>query len=145
MMAFEERLRGDLTKFLKSGEQARADFLRFILAQIHNQEIEKRGPLSDDDVAAVLRREAKKRKESIEMFRNGGRDDLARHEEEELGFLSEYLPPEISKEEIERVVNALVDGGLSDFTSVIKEAMKQFKNRADGKIVQEIIKKKLAR
>ncbi|MEK7076915.1 MAG: GatB/YqeY domain-containing protein [Patescibacteria group bacterium] len=143
-MTVQERLRGDLVSALKSGDAVRAVSLRCIIAELHNREIEKRGALSDGDISAVLRREAKKRKESVGLFKKGGREDLAAREEQELLLLSGYLPPEVPAEEIERTVNGLIAGGISEFASLMRETMKQFKDRVDGKVVQDIVQKKIA-
>ncbi len=148
-MAFLERIRSDATAALKAGDQARADALRFSLAQIQNREIEKRGtgnkdPLTDDEVMDVLRKEVKKKRESIELFRKGGREDLATKEERELGYLQGYLPAEPTAEEIETIVRELRASGLNDFKSIIREAMKRLKGRADGKAVGAAIQKVLA-
>lgn len=142
-MTVQERLRGDLVSALKSGDAVRAVSLRCIIAELHNREIEKRDVLSDEDISIVLRREAKKRRESAGLFRGGGREDLAAREEQELLLLSGYLPPEVPTDEIERAVDGLISGGISEFAPLMREAMKQFKGRVDGKIIQEVVQKKL--
>ena len=150
-MELQERLRSDLNSALKSGYKERADFLRFILAQLHNREIEKRSHssepvlgLTDEEVIGVLQKEAKKRKEAAEMFKKGGRQDLAEREERELALINEYLPAQMSHQEVEEEISRLLAGGLSDFNSLMREAIKNLKNRADGRVVSDIIKKRLA-
>jgi len=140
-MELYPRIREDLRLAMKGGEQVRADVLRFLLAGLHNVEIEKRRELTDEETVSVLRKEAKRRRESIEMFRKGGREDLAVKEEGELQFLSAYLPKEISTQEIEAVVQGIVGKGASEFSVVMRETMQTLKGAADGKVVQEIVKK----
>ena len=140
-MELAARLRDDLHTALKGGERTRADVLRFVLADLHNGEIEKKRPLTDEEIIASLRKEAKRRKESITMFRTGNRIDLAEKEEAELHILSVYLPEEMGIDEIEAVVRRIASSGVSGFNAVMREAMQALKGKADGKIVQEIVKK----
>jgi len=146
-MSLLDALNEDLKKFLKEGDVEKANALRFLLSQIHNREIEKRGSgvkvLGDDDIIEVLQKEAKKRKEAIELFRKGNRDDLIKKEENELSLITSYLPQPATHEEIEAIVDKLQKEGFSDFNSLIRETMKLLKGRVDGKTVSEIIKKRL--
>lgn len=147
-MTVREKLELDLKGAQKKGEQARVDTLRLLLSELHNREIEKHGKgggdeLTDEEALAVLKREAKKRKEAIELFRRGNRNDLAEKEEGELSILAAYLPAEMSRGEIEAVVNALIAEGHKDFNGLMKEAMARLRGRADGRAVSEVIKGKL--
>lgn len=146
-MSLQERLAHDLKIAQKAGEGERVSLIRMLIAHVHNREIEKRGEgkagLDDAEVIEVLKKEAKKRKEAIELFRRGGRDDLAEKEEKELELLSVYVPKEMGREEIARVIDGLIQGGLKDFNSLMKEAMRSLKGKADGKTVSEMIKERL--
>jgi len=147
-MSILERITGDLKTAMKSGDHARVDALRFILAGVQGAEKEKfaKAPgvaLTDEEAISVLQKEAKRRKESIELFKKGNRPDLVSKEEADLKILSEYVPKELSVEEVEKVVEALIAKGVSDFNSLMKEAMKELKGRADGKTVGEVVKRKL--
>jgi hypothetical protein len=147
-MSILERIIGDLKTAMKSGDHVRVDALRFILAGVQGAEKEKyaKAPgvaLTDEEAIAVLQKEAKRRKESIELFKKGNRPDLVSKEEADLKVLSEYVPKELSVEEIEKVVEGLIAKGISDFNSLMKEAMKELKGRADGKTVGEVVKKKI--
>lgn len=147
-MGIHDELKGELTKSVKAHDRERVGTLRYLLSALHNREIEKRSSgqnetLLDEDVRAVLGKEAKRRTEAIELFRQGGRDDLAAREEKELQVIREYLPTPLTREEIEREVEALVGESSRDFPSVMREAMGRMKGRADGALVGEIIKKKL--
>lgn len=143
-----EQLTENLKASMKSGDKSRVEVLRFAMAGIQAAQKEKsvKEPgvaLTDDEVVALLRKEAKRRKESIEMFRQGNRADLVAKEEADLAIIMEYLPKELSREEIEKVVADLHAQGFVEFSALMKEAMKVLKGRADGKVVGEVIKAKL--
>lgn len=130
---------------MKSGDKARLEVLRFTLASLNAAQKEKaladpQATLSDDEVISVLQKEAKKRKDSLELFRQGKRDDLVAKEEGDLKVLYEYLPAELSRDEIVAMVKAAKAGGANDFSSIMKEVMKLAKGRTDGKTVGDIIR-----
>ena len=141
------RINSDLKTALKSGEGARVGFLRFVRSHIQNREIEKRGKggsgeLTEEEVREVLRKEAKRKKESIELFRKGSRGELAEKEEQELRWLMEYLPPVPTRDDIVRVVKELKEKGVTDFSAFMKEAMPRLEG-ADGKEVSVVVKEML--
>lgn len=143
-----QKITADLKTAMKSGDRVRVDALRFILAGLQGAEKDKyaKAPgvaLTDDEAILVLQKEAKRRKESIELFKKGGRQDLVDKEEADLKILAEYMPKEFSREDIEKVVEGLIAKGLNDFNSLMKEAMKELKGRADGKMVGDVVKRKL--
>ncbi len=143
-MALEEKIAHDLVTAQKAGEALRVGTLRFVIAQIRNRAIEKRSkgnvePLTDAEVLEVIQREAKKRRESITMFQNGGRADLARKEEEELHLIGEYLPKMMDAEEVRAVVQEIVKKNGGDFKNVMRMAMSELKGKADGKLVSDIV------
>ena len=147
-MSILDQISSDLKEAMKRGEGAKTGVLRFVLAQIHNREIEKKtregvSVLSDEEVIEVLRRELKKRKEAIAFFKQGGRDDLVLKEEQELSFFEGYLPKDLDKGEIEAAVDGLIREGNGDFNGLMREVMARFKGRVDGRIVGEIVKRKL--
>lgn len=136
----EERLR----QAQREGNEIAVSTLRLALAAAKNQEIEKRSkgnnaPLDERELLGVFQREAKKRREAIEAFRKGGRENLANKEEKELAVISEYLPAQLSREEVKAAVREIAKGG-GDFNAVMKQAMANLKGRADGKLVGEIAK-----
>lgn len=146
----KEKLTDDLKQAMKSADQETVGVLRILLTAIKNKEIEKRtktgneSQLSDDEIIQTMMSEAKKRKESIEIFTKGERKDLADKEMGELVILQKYLPKQLSETEVELVVDkVLKEISAKDFGSVMKEAMKELKGKADGKIVSEIIQRKL--
>jgi uncharacterized protein len=149
-MALKDTISQDLKNAMKSGEKLRLETLRTIRAALMEKEIEKRGsgnPMSPEDELGVLSTAAKKRRESIEQFQNGGRPELAEQERQELAIIQEYLPKQMSSEEIEKTVRDIVAqsgaSGPGDFGKVMPQVMKQLKGKADGRLIQETVKKLL--
>jgi hypothetical protein len=144
-MSIKLTIETDLKSSMKNADHDKVGILRLLLSAIHNEEIAKRskgeeGVLIFEEEVAVLRREAKKRKESIELYRQGDRTDLAEKEEWELKAIGQYLPPEMSREAVEEVVRKVIAAGSKDFGTAMKESMKELKGQADGKLVAEVIK-----
>ncbi len=139
-MSTHDKIKEDLTVALKSGLKDRISVLRMIMAELHNKEKEKpadKQSLIEEETLAVLKKEVKKRKEAIELFRKGNREDLAKKDEAELKIIGEYLPPEIDPAEIKAVVERLFTAGNKEFNTLMRETMKELAGRADGKIVSE--------
>lgn len=136
---------------MKNREELLLSVLRLLLTAIHNREIEKRakdgaGDLTDEEVMAVIRSEAKKRKDAIAEFTRGGRAAAAEKESAELAILEKYLPSEMSDEEIEKLVLPLATGrAMSDFGAVMKGAMKVVIGRASGERVSAAVRRVLDR
>ena len=148
-MTLIDKISEDLKVAMKSGDKLRLETLRTIKAGFLEKQVEKRpnGGISNEDEISVLISAAKKRKESIEIFRNAGRNDLADQEEKELGIIQEYLPKQLALEEIEEIVRNKINEigvvGAKDFGKVMPNVMKELKGKADGKLVQETVKKLL--
>lgn len=147
-MTLFEQINTDLKTAMKSGDKVRVDTLRFSLAGLNAAQKEKSmkepgAALTDAEVIAALQKDAKKRKESIELFKQGKRDDLVQKEEADLAIIMGYLPKEMSREEVEKVVAELKGQGFTEFNTLMREAMKVMKGRADGKLVGEVIKANL--
>jgi len=147
-MSLKETISSDLQAAMKKGDALRRETLRTIRAALLEKEIEKRGGgpgMTPEDEIGVLTAAAKKRRESIEQFRAGNRPELADQEERELAIIQEYLPKQLTPEEVENAVRRVVtDVGASgplDFGKVMPAAMKVLKGKADGKIVQETVKR----
>ncbi|MDD5098964.1 MAG: GatB/YqeY domain-containing protein [Candidatus Colwellbacteria bacterium] len=145
----KEQIISDLKSAMKNADQFRLGVLRLLSSAMQNESIALRGKgeseeLTDENVIAVLKKEAKKRKESIAMYGDAGRNDLKENEEKELAVIKEYLPPELSDEEIKNVIEPIIAAGDRDFASVMKSAMAEFKGRADGKVVSEMIRSLLS-
>ena len=140
----------DLKTAMKSGEQARLTVLRGLLSTFNNKAIEKRAKsgkeetLTDDEILSCLMTEAKKRKDSIALYTQGNRADLAASEKQELEIIQAYLPKQLSKEETEATVTAILAKSTSkEFGPVMKEVMKELKGKADAALVTELVKKQL--
>lgn len=128
----------------KQRDQARTLLLSTILSDIQNREIELKHPASDDDAADVLRRGVKRRKESIEAYEKGQREDLAARERAEVKMLEEYLPAAVSPDEIRAAVRDAIAGGAKELGPLMGKIMPLFKGRADGKLVNQIVREELA-
>ena len=143
----KQKLTEDLKSAMKSADQTTVGVLRLLLAALKNKEIEKRSgnvDLTDEDVLRVILSEAKKRKDSIDIFRQGKREDLVLKEKEELAIIEKYLPQQLTVEEIEKAIDRVLSAlPAKDFPAAMKLAMQELRGKADAKLVAEIIKKKL--
>jgi len=144
-MTLKERIQNDIYVALKQGDRQTATTLRLLMAAIKDREIalKKRDEgLSDQEVVEVLQREIKKRRDSIEAFTHGSRQDLADKEVGELQILAEYLPPQMSEDELKKeVMLAIQEAGASspqDVGSVMKALMSHLRGKIDGKKAMEI-------
>jgi len=144
-MSVIERLSEDLKKALKSGDKDTTSVIRMVKAAIKNKAIEKRGDLTDDEINIILTSLAKQRRESIEQFAKGGRQDLVDKESKELLIIQSYLPPQLTEEELNKIIeDAIKEAGTrseKDMGRIMKIIMPQIKGRADGKLVNELVKK----
>ncbi|MBI2022149.1 GatB/YqeY domain-containing protein [Candidatus Daviesbacteria bacterium] len=121
--------------------------LRLLISEINNAKIQKGSDLTEDEIVSVIQREAKKRREAIEGFRKGDREELAQKEESELKILESYLPEELSSEELTKIVeDAINDVGaknLAEMGKVMEAVMGKVKGRADGGTVSQLVREKL--
>ena len=138
------RLQGDLTATRKAQNKAMVLLLGTIIADARNREIELKRDLTDDDVVEVLRRGIKKRRESVEMYDKGGRADLAATERAEVDALAAYLPASVDDAEIRAAVVAAIEGGAANVGAVMGKVMSQFKGRAEGSVINAIVREELA-
>lgn len=150
-MSLKEKIEEDFKQSMKQGQAERLITLRALISALHNKEIElrpKEQELTDEMVIELIQREAKKRREAIEMFTQGKRTDLAAKEKKELALLDEYLPEQLSDDKIIQVVDQIVKkiGEVSqqDFGRIMSETMKQLKGQVEGNKVKEIVQKRLA-
>ncbi|HUW24153.1 MAG TPA: GatB/YqeY domain-containing protein [Patescibacteria group bacterium] len=132
---------------LKSGEALRLSALRLFLAAIQNEEIAKQEPLSDEEVMAIAQRLIKQRRESIAAFEKGGREELAAKERVELQVLSNFLPQQLSEDEIRKIVEEvrsnLPETDQNNFGKVMGMAMARLKGKAEGNTVSRVVKEVL--
>ena len=148
-MTLRERLQADTTAAMRSGDALRRDVLRMAQNTMYNIEKAKKVTLSEDEVLGVLTREVKTRRESVEAFRAGGREDLATKEEAEIAILQDYLPDALTEAEIgalvEEAVAATGASSARDLGKVMGWLSPKTRGRADGKIVSGLVAQALAR
>ena len=150
-MTLSEQIQKDITAAMKAREEQRLSTLRMVKTALKNREIEKRAPLDDKESQQVLSTLIKQRKDSIEQFTKGGRQDLADKEAAEIKLIETYLPRAAEEEEIVAGVKAVIaemgSPTMKDMGSVMKNVMARFSAagmRVDGKQVSEAVKKELA-
>ncbi len=147
-MSLIATIEDELKDAMKARDAERRDALRLILNSLKSSEKELQRPLSDDEELQVLQRERKKRIEAAEAFRAGGREEQAESEENELAVLEEFMPEPLSEDEIEEIVDdAIAEVGatsMSDLGRVMADVMPQIAGRADGSVVSQIVREKLA-
>jgi len=147
-MSLIARLESELTAAMKERDSARRDALRLILSSLRAAEKELQRPLSDEEELQVLQRERKRRLESAEAFRAGGREEQAQAEEAELAVLEEFMPEPLSEEELERIVDDVIAEvgatSMRDLGRVMADVMPQIAGRADGSAVSQLVREKLA-
>ncbi len=139
-----DRLRAAMNEARKQRDQARTLLLSTILSDIKNREIELTRAPTDDETAEVLRRGIKKRRESVEIYEKVGRSEAAATEAAEIKALEAFLPAAVPPEEIRAAVREAIAGGATDMGKVMGAVMPQFKGRADGKLVNQIVREELA-
>lgn len=148
-MSLSERIRSDVTAAMRSGDVLRRDVLRMAQNAVYNAEKRDRRTYSDDELVGILAREVKTRRESVEAFRAGGREDLATKEEAEIAVLQEYLPQALDEAAIAALVEeAIASTGASsarDLGKVMGWLAPRTRGRADGKVVSGMVAARLAR
>ncbi len=173
-MSLKRKLADDLKQAMRAGDDTRKSTIRLLRAAIARAEQDKRGAvvdaekarrgtledvdlgltdeqfeLTDDEVIALLTRQAKQRRDSIEAYRKGGREDLAAQEEAELAVIQDYLPKQLSRDEIEREARAVITEvgatGLQQQGLVMRQLMSRIQGRADGRLVSEVVRELLNR
>ncbi len=146
----QEKINNDLKEAMKNKDSAKISLLRLLLAAFYNEAItlmKKEQGLSEEEETKVLKREAKKRKDSVEQYQAGNREDLALQEEAELKLISQYLPTEMGEEELKKIVIKVIANlgtvSASQFGVVMKEVMSETKGQADGKLVSQLVQAEL--
>jgi uncharacterized protein YqeY len=148
-VSLTDQLQADMKTAMRDGDTERRDTLRMVVSAAQNAEKDKRAPLSDEEALAVVTREVKMRRESIEAFSSAGRDDLAAQEQLEIDILAPYLPQQLGEEEVRAlVVDAVASTGATsprDMGVVMGALMPALKGRADGKLVSGMVNEELAK
>lgn len=151
MASIQEQIQDDLKAAMRSKHPARLRTLRSMRAALQKREIalreEGQGELSEEDELIVLRKEAKQRRDSIAQYEEGGREDLAEKEREELEIIDEYLPEQLDDDRIRKVLHEVISAtgatSIGDMGTVMGEAMKRLRGRADGSRVNAIVRELL--
>ncbi len=142
-----QQINQDLTQALKKKDVERARVLRTLKAVLKNAEIEKRGPLQDKEIQAIIQKEVKKRQEAVHLYQKGGRPELARKEEQEIKLLQNYLPEPLSEQELDRLIKEAIKTtgaeSVREMGKVMGAVMGKVAGRAEGawvaKRVREIL------
>ncbi len=139
----KQKLTDDLKQAMRDGDKVRRSVIRLAMAAIKNAEIARQATLEDADILGIIAKEVRQRKESIEAFKQGDRPDLAAQEEAELAILQEYLPQQMTREEViaeaRRVIEEIGAQGLSDKGKVMPKLIAQLKGRADGREINAVV------
>lgn len=129
----------------KAQDKDRTRVLGTVLSSLKNREIELRQDLTDADVVEVLRKQIKLRRDAVEQFEKAGRMELAEADARQIRVIEEFLPPEVDPAEIRAAVRAAMADGTTEMGKVMGKVMPAFKGRADGKVINQIVREELAR
>ena len=139
----KEKLGNDLKQAMRGGDKVRRSVLRLVLAAVQNAEIARQGALEGSDIVSIIAKEARQREESIEAFKEGDRPDLMAQEETELGILGEYLPQQISRDEIiaeaRRIIEEVGAQSPRDKGKVMPKLIAELKGKADGREINTVV------
>jgi len=143
-LSLEEVIFNDMKKALKGNKKLKLSTLRLIRAAVKNAEISKKDELTEDEVIGIVANNLKKLEESLDIFTKGQRPELADKAKKEIEIVKKYLPEQLSEEEVEKIVKATIIKfgfkGLQDIGPAMKEIMPQLKGKADGKIVNKLVR-----
>ena len=146
-MTHFEKIKADMYEAMKSGEKVRANTLRNVLSKLKDKQIEKREPLSSEEEIKILQTLVKQRKESIDLYEKGGRNELVDIEKQEMSIINSYLPKMMSEDDIKDIVKNVIDStgasSMSDMGKVMPEVMRQGKGLIDGKTAQKFVSEML--
>lgn len=150
-MSLVENIKNDMKKAMKARAELKLSVLRMLVTAIKNKQIELKvqEDLPDEQIVQVIKSEVKKRQDAISSYSEGGREDLANKEKEELEILNEYLPKQMSEEAVEKavaeVVSSIGEVGEQDFGKVMGAVMAKLKGQADGGMVNQVVKRLLSK
>jgi uncharacterized protein len=147
-MALKEQLEADLKSAMKERDQLKLSVVRMLKSAIKYREIELMKSLDDEGVQVVVGSEIKRHRDSVEQYRQGGREDLASKEEAEIALLQRYQPAQLSPEELVAIVDGAISRlgarGPKDMGKVMKELLPEVQGKAEGRVVSELVKQRLA-
>jgi uncharacterized protein YqeY len=143
-----KKLQEEMKAAMKSGDKEKLSTVRMLISEIKKVQIDQKKELTDEEIIQILQRYAKQRKESIKQYKEAGREDLAEKEERELKIVQEFLPKQLSEEEIKKIVEEVINetgaSSMKDMGRVMKAVMEKVKGRAEGSVVSSIVKEKLS-
>ena len=144
----KEKLLEDLKNSMKEKNVVRKNVIQMVRAAILQVEKDKKTELDDNQIVELMAKEAKKRKDSLDDYRKGGREDLVRQIEEEISIIEEYLPEQLSKEELTNIIKKIIEEvgatNMKDMGNVMKAAKQKIGAQADGRTINEIVKELLS-
>ena len=147
-MSLLKKITNDMKKAMKNKEKERVNVLRLLRSELKNAKIDSQKELTEEDEIQVISKAAKNRKESIESYKKGDREDLVEKEQKELEIIQEYLPEQMSDEEIKELVEEVIEkvdaSGMQDMGKVMGTIMPKVRGQAEGSKVQKIVRSKLA-
>jgi hypothetical protein len=147
-MSLEEKLIDEMKQAMKSNDKLRLSTIRMIRSAIKNKEIEQRKKLDDEGIFKVIQGMVRKNEESIEQFKAGGRMDLVEKEQKEVETMKSFLPQPLSREEILKIIDQSIEetqaSSLKDLGKVMKSVMPRLEGKADGKLINQLVKEKLS-
>ncbi|RUS48494.1 GatB/YqeY domain-containing protein [Cohnella sp. AR92] len=142
-MSLAERLNEDMKQAMRAQDKFRLSTIRMVRAAVKNQEIDLRRPLEDNEVLDILSREVKQRKDSLQEFQKAGRDDLVTDLAAEIDIIAQYLPQQLTEEEIKAIVTQTIQetgaSSKADMGKLMGALMPKVKGRADGKLVNQLV------
>ncbi|MEC7822758.1 MAG: GatB/YqeY domain-containing protein [Candidatus Neomarinimicrobiota bacterium] len=143
-----DQIKNDLNNALKNGEKLKANTLRLLISSLKNKAIELGSELDDKQALQVIQKTSKQHKESIKMYKEGDRDDLAAQEEAELAVIEHYLPSMMGEDELNTLIDSVIEEvgakSMADFGKVMPEIMKRGAGQVDGGMAQGLLKSKLS-
>jgi len=146
-MAHFEKIQEDMYTAMKSGEKEKANTLRNVISKLKDKQIEKREALSNEEEVKILQTLVKQRKESIDLYEKGGRNELVAIEKQEMDIINSYLPKMMSEDAIKNIVKNVIDStgasSMSEMGKVMPEIMRQGKGLIDGKTAQKFVSEML--
>ena len=142
-----EKVQADMYTAMKSGDKEKANTLRNVLSKLKDKQIEKREALASEEEIKILQTLVKQRKESIELYKKGGRNELVSIEKQEMEIINSYLPKMMSDDSIKNIVKSVIESSgansMADMGKVMPEVMKQGKGLIDGKTAQKLVSEML--
>ena len=146
-MDLKEQIKNDLKNSMKSGDNIIRGVLRMLFSDIKNVEINEREEINDEKIIEIIKKNIKSRKDSIEQYTKGNREDLANQEKVELEILEKYMPEQMGEDEVRKIVINIISKSealtASDFGKIMGAVMKEIGNKADGNIVSRVVREEL--